>query len=245
MSHKSFGGGSIIAFDDGKISVDFSGTRKLFQFPSAFHSFLSTDDLELQGHVAILLQEEAEARLLEEARKREEKEQHQSGAKEKHSVVQPSPHMTQGTTEGVSAADGDAPSSNWIIPCNPNFFDISGAFSTLRSLDWRQWAKSIEVGDFVYIYVSKPVQAIMYKTVVRQTYIPYDQVDSSDAPFNLADDLEHTENPDWYMRLELIREFPPEALTLRKLVEHGLRGNVQGQRHTTESIQRLIDSVDV
>ena len=90
------GGGSIIAFDDGKISVDFSGTRKLFQFPSAFHSFLSTDDLELQGHVAILLQEEAEARLLEEARKREEKEQHQSGAKEKHSVVQPSPHMPQG-----------------------------------------------------------------------------------------------------------------------------------------------------
>ena len=33
--------------------------------------------------------------------------------------------------------------ASWIIPCNPKYYDVFGAFRTLNTVDWRQTAKSI------------------------------------------------------------------------------------------------------
>ena len=52
--------------------------------------------------------------------------------------------------------------ASWIIPCNPKYYDVFGAFRTLNTVDWRQTAKSIEPGDIVYIYTGRPVQAITH-----------------------------------------------------------------------------------
>ncbi len=40
---------------------------------------------------------------------------------------------------------------NWIIPCNPIFYDVIGAFTKLKRIDWKQSMKNINVGDNVYI----------------------------------------------------------------------------------------------
>ena len=48
----------------------------------------------------------------------------------------------------------------WIIPSNPKQYDAIGAFSKLPELSWTQNLKHIEVGDFVYIYVSAPISTI-------------------------------------------------------------------------------------
>jgi hypothetical protein len=31
---------------------------------------------------------------------------------------------------------------DWIIPCNPETYDLFGAFDSLQTVDWRQRAKS-------------------------------------------------------------------------------------------------------
>ena len=33
---------------------------------------------------------------------------------------------------------------DWIIPCNPETYDLFGAFDSLQTVDWRQRAKSME-----------------------------------------------------------------------------------------------------
>lgn len=42
------------------------------------------------------------------------------------------------------------------------------------------------------------------------------------------------------MELELVHEYADTELTLGKLVENGLKGNIQGPRRVDSSIQKLI-----
>ena len=37
--------------------------------------------------------------------------------------------------------------AEWIIPCNPDYFDVFGAFEKLGSVDWNQNTPGIEKGD--------------------------------------------------------------------------------------------------
>ncbi len=136
--------------------------------------------------------------------------------------------------------------SNWIIPCNPRLFDVFGAYKKLKFIDWGQSAKNIVMGDIVYIYVGRPIQAIMFKTRVIKDSLTWPDVDRSDEEFNLVDS-DDTEEPDLqkrWMRLELVKTYAPQDLALKKLVAHGLRGNIQGPRRVDRGIRALIDLID-
>lgn len=54
----------------------------------------------------------------------------------------------------------------YLVPCNPKYFNIAGAFADSRELYWKQTLKSITADDIVYIYVAQPVGAIKYKCLV-------------------------------------------------------------------------------
>lgn len=41
--------------------------------------------------------------------------------------------------------------TEWIIPCNIKYYDVTGAFKKLKKLDWKQSNKNIETEDIVYI----------------------------------------------------------------------------------------------
>ena len=77
VKHKSFGLGTIIGCEAGRITVDFSGTKRLFQFPEAFERFLTTDDAVLHNLVADAFRKKTEARQKaeEELQKAKEAEQ--------------------------------------------------------------------------------------------------------------------------------------------------------------------------
>ena len=66
----------------------------------------------------------------------------------------------------------------WIIPANPKFYDVEGAFEKEDIITWKQGA-GIMVGDTVYMYVAAPVSAILYKCRVLETDIPYDYTDKN------------------------------------------------------------------
>lgn len=56
----------------------------------------------------------------------------------------------------------------WIIPCNLKYYNVISAFEKLQCVDWIQSAKSINVGDIVYIYVGFPIKAIKFKCKVNK-----------------------------------------------------------------------------
>ena len=73
---------------------------------------------------------------------------------------------------------------DWIIPCNPKFYDVEGAFSKLKLIDWKQSSKNIQVGDSVYIYIAKPIMAIRYKCKVNKVNLDCIEIDDSSFVVN-------------------------------------------------------------
>ncbi len=114
----------------------------------------------------------------------------------------------------------------WIIPCNVKYYDVVGAFKNLKRLDWKQSAKSIEVGDEVFIYVGKPISAIKYRCKVNKVNLDSAEIDDS----NFVLDGEPYESYGNYMELELLEEFIDTKYSLDVLRDKGLKGNIQGPR---------------
>ena len=52
--------------------------------------------------------------------------------------------------------------NNYILPANPSYFDIEDYFEKTNEVAWDE-IKSIRKDDYVYLYVTKPYQSIMYK----------------------------------------------------------------------------------
>lgn len=55
----------------------------------------------------------------------------------------------------------------WIIPANPKYYDINKAFLENDVIMWHQ-TPNMQINDVVYIYVTAPYQAIMYKCVIQK-----------------------------------------------------------------------------
>ncbi len=127
--------------------------------------------------------------------------------------------------------------ADWIIPCNPVFFDVFGAFEKLGSVDWTQSAPGIEKDDTVFIYVAKPVQAVAFRCIATEVMIPDDQADHSDAEFEKGDSLETGSH--YYMRLKLDKWIPPGMITFVKMQRAGLKGNIQGPRRVPNELREL------
>lgn len=70
------------------------------------------------------------------------------------------------------------PAKEWIVPANPKFYDVEGAFAASDVVDWKQGG-GIRAGDTVYMYVAAPVSAILYKCRVLETDIPYAYADEN------------------------------------------------------------------
>ena len=67
--------------------------------------------------------------------------------------------------ESYSYTVGVLKSSEWVMPLNPGYFDIFNYFDSTDVYYWDR-KKSFKKGDTVYMYVTKPIGAIMYKCVI-------------------------------------------------------------------------------
>ena len=129
--------------------------------------------------------------------------------------------------------------TRWIIPCNANYYDIVHAFENLSCIDWKQ-SRKIEVGDIVYIYVGRPIKAVMFKCRVNKVNLPAIEID--DSAFVIKGDA--YENYGNYMELELLGKFNQSELSLERLSKHGLQGNVQGPRRMNDDLMKLFSEVE-
>ena len=126
---------------------------------------------------------------------------------------------------------------NWIVPCNLKFYDVFGAFTHLSKIDWKQSSKGIEEGDMVYLYVSSPIRAIMFKCRVTKAHMDHLEIDDSAYYKNGHRDFE--EYP-VHMQLELVDKYDSQRFPAAKLAEHGMKGNVQCQRRMEDSVLEFI-----
>lgn len=108
----------------------------------------------------------------------------------------------------------------WVLPANPNYFDIFGYMRNRKTVEWKQ-PKNINVGDNVYIYIGSPVSAIIYKTEV------------------LEKDIENNYSSNKTMILKILKEYDRDKYTFKKVKEYDLRA-VRGPRKMPK---KLIDKI--
>ena len=108
----------------------------------------------------------------------------------------------------------------WVLPANPNYFDIFGYMRNRKTVEWKQ-PKNINVGDNVYIYIGSPISAIIYKTEV------------------LEKDIENYYSSNKTMILKILKEYDRDKYTFKKVKEYDLRA-VRGPRKMPK---KLIDKI--
>ena len=110
----------------------------------------------------------------------------------------------------------------WIVPSNPGHYDIVRAFDGTDAINWKQ-GRGIKVGDTVFIYAGAPVSAILYKTTVLETDIPY-SFRKEGLTINAL------------MRVKLEKRYDPERFTFKVLNDvYGIYA-VRGPRGIPESL---------
>ncbi len=118
----------------------------------------------------------------------------------------------------------------WLISNNPKEYDAIPAFKSLKIIDWGNVRNTkIVTGDIVYIYSSKPIQAITIKTKVIKADFDASELLNNDSKY-LRGFKRDKKN---YFRLELlgfIDEMNLMNLKLNRLQNHGLKRNIQGKQ---------------
>ena len=75
-------------------------------------------------------------------------------------------------TTNVKSKLFKAEKTQWVIPCNPAYYDICGVFNKLDKVEWKQ-STNVNEGDIVYIYVTSPIKEIRYKCIARKVDLDY------------------------------------------------------------------------
>jgi len=123
----------------------------------------------------------------------------------------------------------------WIIPSNLEKFDVIGAFNLKQDIYWKQ-SVNISVGDFVLIYISKPIQQIRFLCEVLETDLNYNpepltQFIKDGAPFV---------NYPRFMKIRKIRNIID--LGLATLHDLGVNGSFQSQFKANNNLIKYIDN---
>lgn len=108
----------------------------------------------------------------------------------------------------------------WIVPANPKYYDIINCFSNTDVITWKQ-SSTIKVGDIVYLYVTSPYSAILYKCCVLDTDIPYEYQDQNLSMKKV-------------MKIRLLKTYDKNQYTFEKLKEYGIKA-IRGPRRISSA----------
>lgn len=129
--------------------------------------------------------------------------------------------------------------TEWIVPCNPKYYNVAGAFEKLKTIDWKQSNKNISVSDIVYIYVGVPVKAIVYKCRVNKVNLSVVEID--DTGFII--DPTNYRPFKKYMELELINKYDENVLSLENMRNNSIKGSIQGVQRVNPELSAYIETL--
>lgn len=120
--------------------------------------------------------------------------------------------------------------NEWIVPANIQYYDIIHCFDHDDSILWKQ-SNHIKSGDIVYLYVSRPYSAILYKCLVLESDIPYEYKDKHISMTKV-------------MKLQLLKRLNWQNYTLDKLKKYGIKV-IRGPRRVPEELKIEINNESV
>ncbi len=109
----------------------------------------------------------------------------------------------------------------WIVPANPKFYDIIDHFKKSDVVTWKQ-STNIKEHDIIYLYVGSPYSSIMYQCEAIKVNIAKKYQDE-----NLSMDK--------MMELKLLREYPKDLYTFKKLNAYGIKA-IRGSRSVPKKL---------
>lgn len=125
----------------------------------------------------------------------------------------------------------------WLFPWNPKEFYLDEYLEKFTEVDWKQGKYKINIGDYVYIYCSKPEQRIRYYFQVTKINIPFE--DSTNDQFYWG---ENHSNGDVYCRMKLLETIKSDKLHLDTLYRNGLTARPQGKQKINAKLLSYIQS---
>lgn len=139
--------------------------------------------------------------------------------------------------------------NNWVVICNNSIFNVIDHFSNQSTIIWKQM-NNVEVGDYVFMYLSAPFSSIKYICKVTEVNI---RNKSRILPFYLSikpeNRNESNETYQNYMELKMVREFnEPYALTRKVLLEHGMKSFQKSAKAPigfAEYLSSFVDDIEV
>jgi len=126
---------------------------------------------------------------------------------------------------GISHKYTETP-NEWIVPANPKYYDIINCFNDKKIIEWKQ-SNNIKVGDIIYMYVSNPYSAILYKFEAIEVNIPYEYKDK-----NIS--MNRT------MKIKLLERYTENKYTFSKLNEYGIKA-IRGPRSVPEKLSKELN----
>lgn len=112
----------------------------------------------------------------------------------------------------------------WLVPANPKYYDIEGAFEQYDEIIWKQ-STNVQIGDIAYMYVAAPVSAILFKCVITATDIPYEHFGAVKIKK--------------VMKIKFLEKYRRDQFPLKVMKKHGV-GTVQGCHGMPEEMERYI-----
>lgn len=106
-----------------------------------------------------------------------------------------------------------ATSNEWIVPANPNWFDIFEYCDRKGNITWHR-IKGIRPNDTIYLYITSPIKALMYRFKV----------------------LKADENG---IIMKRERKYPKDRYPYSTLVAHGIK-MVRGPRKVNTNLSELL-----
>lgn len=118
---------------------------------------------------------------------------------------------------------------DWIIPANPKYYDVVGAFEASDIVTWKQ-SSDIHVGDMIYMYVAAPYSSILYKCKAVEVDIPYHFSDKNLTVKNA-------------MKVELLEKYESGVWSFERMKQFGVYA-VRGPRNMPAELKREMEKTD-
>lgn len=115
---------------------------------------------------------------------------------------------------------------DWIIPANPKYYDVVGAFEASDLVTWKQ-SSDIHVGDMIYMYVAAPYSSILYKCKAVEVDIPYHFSDKNLTVKNA-------------MKVELLEKYESGVWSFERMKQFGVYA-VRGPRNMPAELKREME----
>lgn len=133
--------------------------------------------------------------------------------------------------------------TEWILPYSAKVYDLAGALTKLKRVDWRQTVQlnNAKVGDILYFYCSTPVSSIAFKGAILA--VNKDELTINDSEFVL--DGSALDSDIKYMEIAVFREYDlSEGLSYKDLANHGLKSKLQGPTRVNPELSAYLHSMD-